>query len=131
MDLCVTNLKPVIVILDSQKKQLNIFELTCPLTSNIEKRNLEKSKKYAPFVRDITGMACTVLCFEVSSTGFINARNKSTLTTLHSFIRKDMKKLTFFSNLNSLVWYSSYKIWLTRDEHVFAEPPFLIPDLTT
>ena len=131
VDLCVTNLKPDIVILDSQKKQLNIFELTCPLTSNIEKRNLEKSKKYAPFVRDITGMACTVLCFEVSSTGFINERNKSTLTTLHSFIRKDMKKSTFFSNLNSLVWYSSYKIWLTRDEHVFAEPPFLIPDLTT
>ena len=84
VDLCVTNLKPDIVILDSQKKQINIFELTCPLTSNIKKRNLEKSKKYAPFVRDITGMACTVLCFEVSSTG--NARNKSTLTTLHSFI---------------------------------------------
>ena len=92
MDFCVTNLKSDIVILDSQKKQLNIFELTCQLTSNKEKRNLEKSKKYAPFLKDITGMACTVLCFEVSSTSFINARNQSTLTTLHSFIQNDMKK---------------------------------------
>ena len=53
VDLCVINLKPDIDIIDSQKKQLNIFELTCPLISNIEKLNLEKSKEYAPFVRDI------------------------------------------------------------------------------
>ena len=74
VNLCVANMKPDIVILDSQKKQLHIFELTCPMTANIEKRNLEKSKKYAPFVRDITGMTCTVNCFEVSSTGFISTR---------------------------------------------------------
>ena len=43
VDFCVTNLKSDIVILDSQKKQLNIFELTCPLTYNIEKQKLEKS----------------------------------------------------------------------------------------
>ena len=38
---------------------------------NIDKRNQEKSKKYAPFVTDITGYVCTVNCFEVSSTNFI------------------------------------------------------------
>ena len=96
---------------------------------NIDKRNQEKSKKYAPFVTDITGYVCTVNCFEVSSTGFITKRNKSTLSTLHSFIRKDMKKSTFLSNLNSLAWYGSYKIWLTRDDPSFADPPFLIADI--
>ena len=130
VNLCVTNLKPDIVIVDSQKQELHIFELTCPMTANIEKRNLEKSKKIAPFTRDITGMTCTVNCFEVSSTGFISTRNKSTLNTLYKFIRKDMKKSTFLNNLNSLAWYGSYKIWLTRDEPSFDEPPFLIPDFT-
>ena len=96
---------------------------------NIEKRNIEKSKKYAPFVTYITGYVCTVNCFKVSSTGCICKRNKSTLSTLYSFIRKDMKKSIFLSNLNSLAWYGSYKIWLTRDDPAFADPPFLIADI--
>ena len=125
-ELCMTNLKPDIVIIDSVKKKLHIFELTVPLTTNIDQRNIEKSQKYAPFVTDITGHGCTVNCFEVSSTGFISKRNNSTLSTLHSFMRKDLKKPKFLSNLNALAWYGSYKIWLTRDEPNFADPPFLI-----
>ena len=128
-ELCTTNLKPDIVIIDSAKKKLHIFELTVPLTTNIDQRNIEKSRKYAPFVTDISGHDCTVNCFEVSSTGFISKRNNSTLTTLHSFLRKDLKKSKFLSNLNALAWYGSYKIWLTRDDPNFADPPFLIPHI--
>ena len=102
-------------------------ELTVPLTTNIDQRNSEKTQKYTPFLTDITNYACTVNCFEVSSTGYINARNKSTLTTLHSFLRKAMKKSVFLSNLNSLAWYGSYQLWLTREDKEFADPPFLIP----
>ena len=40
---------------------------------------------------DVTGYECRVNCFEVSSTGFINKRNKSTLLTLHKFMRQDLK----------------------------------------
>ena len=125
-ELCMTNLKPDIVIIDSTKKKLHIFELTVPLTTNIDQRNSEKSRKYAPFVTDITGHGCTVNCFEVSSTGFISKRNNSTLSTLHSFMKKDLKKSKFLSNLNALAWYGSYKLWLTREEPNFADPPFLI-----
>ena len=48
---------------------------------------------------------CTVNCFEVSSQGFINKRNKGTLTTLHSFIRHDIKKSTLLQNLHAQAWY--------------------------
>ena len=130
-ELCVTNLKPDIVIIDSAKKKLHIFELTVPLTTNIDQRNSEKSRKYAPFITDITGFDCTVNCFEVSATGFISKRNKATLSTLHSFMSKEIKKSTFMSNLNSLAWYGSYKIWLTRDEPIFSDPPFLIANIST
>ena len=127
--LCVTRLKPDIVIVDEIKKKLHIYELTVPLTMNIDQRNSEKTQKYTPFLTDITNYTCTLNCFEVSSTGYISPRNKSTLTTLHSFLRKDMKKSTFLSNLNSLAWYGSYQLWLTRDDKEFAIPPFLIPHL--
>ena len=112
-----------------EKHVLNIFELTVPLAANIDQRHAEKTQKYSHFITDITGYECKVNCFEVSSTGFISTRNKLTLTTLHKFLRKDMKKSTFMSNLNSLAWYGSYKIWLTREEPTFAEPPFLLPHI--
>ena len=128
-ELCVTRLKPDIVIVDEMKKKLHIYELTVPLTMNIDQRNFEKTQKYTPFITDITNYTCTLNCFEVSSTGYINPRNKLTLTTLHSFVRKDMKKSTFLSNLNSLAWYGSYQLWLTREDKEFATPPFLIPHL--
>ncbi len=127
--LCVTNLKPDIVILDSHTKTVHIYELMVPLTMNIEQRHTEKSLKYAPFITDMTGFTCKVNCFEVSSTGYINDRNRSTLNTLHTFLRKDLKKSTFLSNLNSLAWYGSYQLWLSRMEPEFASPPFLIPHL--
>ena len=131
--LCVTRLKPDIVIVDEVKKILHIFELTVPLTVNIDQRHSEKTQKYTPFLTDITNYTCTLNCFEVSSTGYINPRKKLTLseslTTLHSFLRKDMKKSTFLSNLNSLTWYGSYQLWLTREDKEFAIPPFLIPHL--
>ena len=84
-DLCITNLKPDIVIIDNEKKILHIYELTVPLTVNIDQRNVEKTQKYSHFITDITGFSCTVNCFEVSSTGFINKRKKSALLTLHKF----------------------------------------------
>ena len=42
VNFCVTNMKPDIVILDSQKKQLHIFKLIFPMTANIEKKKHRK-----------------------------------------------------------------------------------------
>ena len=127
--LCVTNLKPDIVILDEHKKIMHTYELTVPLNMNIDTRNKEKTQKYTPFMTYITGFQCNINCFEVSSTGFILARNKSTLLDLHKLLRKGLKKTTFFDNLNFLAWCGSCKVWMTRENPEFAAPPFLIPHL--
>ena len=127
--LCVTALKPDIVIIDEHTKTLHIYELTVPLTMNSDQRNKEKTLKYTPFVTDITGYTCKLNCFEVSSTGVINVRNKSTLNTLHKFIRKDITKSTFMQNLNALAWYGSYHLWTTREDPEFTSPPYLVPHL--
>ena len=65
--LCVTRMKPDIVILDTHMKALHIFELTMPLSRNIEARHKEKTDKYSPVLRNITGYTCSVNCFEVFS----------------------------------------------------------------
>ncbi len=96
---------------------------------NIDSRYLEKSQKYAHFVTDITGYKCSVNCFEISSTGMINARNKQTLSNLHRLMSRNISKATFLQNLNALAWYGSYQIWLTCDNPEFLVPTFLIPYL--
>ena len=41
-EICITTLKPDIVIQEKTTNNINIFELTCPLIENIEARHLEK-----------------------------------------------------------------------------------------
>ena len=77
-----------------------------------------------PFVTDITENTTTVKGFKIGFTGFIIKSNRSTLSTLHWFMKKDLKKSTFLSNLNALAWYGSYKIWLTREEPNFVDQSF-------
>ena len=127
--LCVTRFKPDIVIVDSLKKTLHIYELTVPLSCNIDARHQEKTQKYSTFITDITGFSCSLNCFEVSSTGFISTRNLTTLKSLHKLMRIELKKSVFLSNLNSLAWYGSYQVWLSREDPTFASPPYLIPHL--
>ena len=51
--LFVTRMKPDIVIMDDHMKALHIFELTMPLTRNIDARHREKTDKNASFPRDV------------------------------------------------------------------------------
>ena len=129
MKIQIQTFKADVVIIDPVKKKLNIFELTVPLTSNLDQQLGEKSndvcyERDVPFETDITENTTTVNCFKIGFTGFIIKSNRSTLSTLHSFMKKDLKKSTFLSNLNALAWYGSYKIWLTREEPNFVDPPF-------
>ena len=59
--LCVTNLKPDIVIVDTHKKTLHIYELTMPMMTNIDTRHNEKTNKYSHFLTDMKGYKCTLL----------------------------------------------------------------------
>ena len=105
--LCLTKLKPDIVIMDNHMKALHIFELTMPLTRNTESRIKEKSDKCAHFLRDTTWYKCFVNCFVVTRTGYISTRNQKTLSLLHKFLDRALKKSIFLTNLNCLVWYES------------------------
>ena len=110
-ELCVTTLKPDIVILDDKAKTIHMFELTCPSEHNIEQRHTEKSNKYAHFTTDISEYKCKVDAFEVSSKGFLTSRNHTTLATLHKYINPHIKLQTFKKNISALSLTASYHIF--------------------
>ena len=126
-EICITTQKPDIVILDKKQKIMHIFELTVPFEQNINQRHLEKSNKYAHFTTDCTNYTCTVTAFEVGSRGYISTRNHSALFTLHKFTKPGIKLSKFKSNISALALYSSYHIFITRNEEQFSQPPFLLP----
>ena len=86
---------------------------------------------YSHFAADISELKCKVNCFEVSTKGFINTRNHSTLNALHKFVKSDITRSQFKSNISALCLTASYHIFLCKDEPVFQEPPYLLPPLVT
>ena len=130
-ELCVTVQKPDIVIIDKVKKELHIFELTCPSEDNIEYWNKEKNRKYAHFITDCTGYKCTVQCFEVSTKGFLNSRNHSTLKTLHKFVKPQHTLSNFKQNISAISLTASHQIFICRTDPTFTAPPFILPPIQT
>ena len=128
-ELCVTALKPDIVILDKHKKTIHLFELTCPGEKHIETRHKEKSNKYAHFITDITEYTCSVDCFEVSSKGFLTTRNHTTLNKLHKFMKPGTTQSNFKSNISALSLTASHHLFLCRNYPTFLKPPSLLPPL--
>ena len=124
-EILITNLKPDITILDKTNNKFHIFELTCPLMANIDKQHDYKTNKYAHLLTDISHLHTTVTAFEITSTGHISKRNHTHLQALHKFCKPGIKLSNFKKNISALSIYSSYHIWLCRNDPIFQEPPFL------
>ena len=116
-DVIVSTLRPDIVLLDRKKKDLGIFELTCPGEQRIEIANSLKKEKYEHFSTDIKTHKVSVLPFEVGSrTGHITRRNHNTLHTLHKWCKKDIKFKNFRKNISAITVLSSYYLFNCRNE---------------
>ena len=126
-EICITPQMPDIVLIDNKEKTINLFELTVPIEHIIDIRHQEKSDKYSHFLTDCSGFKCNVTAFEIGSRGYISTRNHSALYSLHKFSKPGTKLSKFKENISALAVYSSYHIFITRNEEVFREPPFLLP----
>ena len=127
---CITNLKPDITIWDKAANKFHIFKLTCPLEKHIKTRHTEKSNKYAHFVTDISHIQTTVTAFEVSRMGYLSPENHKYIQSLHKLTKPGIKLSTFKKNISNLGLYSSYHIWLCRNDAVFVVPPYLQPQFS-
>ena len=122
VEMCVTPLRPDIVIVDDKKNTMDIFELTCPLEPNIKKRHAEKSDKHAHFNGDLDCHKSKVTCFEIGSRGYISPDNHERLKNLHKFCKPNTKLKKFKENIAALSIYSSYAIFIGRKEPQWMKP---------
>ena len=103
----------------------HIFELTVSLGRNLEERHMDKTNKYADFITDISHIATSITAFEVSSTGNVTSENKKRLKSLHKYCKPGTKQSIFLKNISCLSIYSSYHIWLCRNDQEFLNPGYL------
>lgn len=110
--------RPDMVLINNERKELTILELTVPFEPNIPKSHTYKQNKYTPLANDLekAGFKCQLLCFEVGSRGFISKGNKGRLL---EFLRKVglAKKIKSLCNdLCKLSLVTSYGIYTSRNE---------------
>ena len=127
VDVCITPLKPDITICDKKNGTFNIFELTCPMEPNVQKRNREKNAKYSHFLTDITCYTPTLTCFEIGSRGYVSPENLKRLEKIHSFCKPGIKLKKFNENVLALSLYSSYAIFVNRKEPQWISPGYIDP----
>ena len=121
--LAVTPLRPDIVIMDNSS--INIFELTCPFETNIDKQHNYKMNKYAHLLTDITTLKPSLIAFEIGARGTVTPENRDRLRKLHTFIDKSITLKQFTSKISEISVISSYYIFLQRKEPSWSSPQLL------
>ena len=125
--LVVTALRPDIVIMDKQKKEVNVYELTVPGETRIKISHNLKYQRYQHLVSDIRGQTVNIIPFEIgASTGYVSYENKSHLKSLHKFCQKNIKLKKFTQNISALTVLSSYLIFNSRN-HGWGDMDPIIP----
>ena len=124
-----TNLRPNICIVDELKRELIVFELTCPWDTNIDASHTYKEEKYAPLIADLSlNYAVFHFSVEVSARGQVTKSNR---TRLKQFIYRSCnnprtltKLLTEKSSKAALL--ASYSLFSARKEPSWTNPRPLI-----
>ena len=121
-NICVTTLIPDLVIINNSNKTIKLFELTVPGELRIEKANKLKFDKYQHFETTITSHQTSVVPFEIgSNTGLITSENKTRLTALHKYCKKEIKLKKFIQNISAIAGMGSFYIFNARKQVIWSE----------
>ena len=122
-EVMVTTMKPDLVIIDKQRKIMEIFELTVPGETRISTAHNIKFEKYQHFSTDINSYKVTVTPFEIgSNTGYITRENKERLKKLHKFCKRDIKFRNFKNNISAITVLGSYFLFNNRNIEAWNTP---------
>ncbi len=125
-DILTTNLRPDLVIINRQSKNILLLELTIPFDSNITSAHERKAERYENLVNDLNDLGYLTEYFpiEISSRGLItkenNLRLKDTVKQIKNVSRKDMN--TFLDGLKKVAILSSYIIFYAKYEQSWLNP---------
>ena len=122
----VTNLKPGSVIVNEPKREVIIFELTCPWDANVARSHSYKENKYAPLVADLSQRYTTFLfSVEISVCGQITGDNKKRLKAFVYRACTEPKPIykSIVLVCSKVALLSSFSIFMARSEPSWTNPP--------
>ena len=124
-----TNLRPDLVIVREEDKQISIIELTVPFETNVENAHQRKVEKYSSLVRDIqdNGYTVSFYAIEIGVRGLVDRNNKRHLKRILKTCNSNIRPNEFFQTLSKLAILSSFTIFYSRKERAWGEVRHLDP----
>ena len=113
--ICVTELRPDIVLYSREGKKVIVIELTCPIEDNIPDAQVRKTIKYLPLINEIkeNGWTPTFFTIEVGARGLVSNSLPFCLKRL-GVRRLMIKRLCKAASLAAVS--CSYTIWVCREQ---------------
>ena len=125
----VTNLRPDIVIVNEARREIIVFELTCPWDGNIERSHAYKEEKYAPLIADLSRNFTTYqFSIEISVRGQVSSDNKKRLKAFVYRACVDAKPVfkLIVQVCSKMSLLSSFSIFTARNEPSWENPTLLV-----
>ena len=124
-----TSLRPDLVILREEEKDIHIVELTVPFETNLDNAHQRKVEKYNAITRDIQekGYTVTFYAIEVGARGLVDRNNKHRLKQILKTTSSKIRPTEFFQTLSKLAILSSFSIFYARKERAWGEVRHLDP----
>ena len=115
IDICITNLRPDLVIIDRVEKVVTIVELTVPFEENILSAQERKSVKYRGLVSAIEekGFICNFHTVEVGARGIVGQGTNKLLRQICRSKRQETRALV--KSLSQTAMKCSYLIFREKD----------------
>ena len=107
---------PDLILIDRQRRTLNVWELTVPSETRIKAAHNRKREKYEHFTSNITNFTVNVEPFEIwAHQGYINKRNKETIKHIHKYMKPNITLNHFMENISAITLVSSYFNFNSRE----------------
>ena len=128
-DILTTAQRPDIVILNRKTKEISLFELSVSFEKNADSANFRKQNRYHDLSEDLRnrGWVTNNTPFEIGSRGFINKRNKITITDTMKKFGIKIQKSKLMKNLGKISLLCSYTLFQAHCQPEWQSPPLLHP----
>ena len=119
-----TSFRPDIFVLNESRREVVIFELTCPWDRNVERSHTFKEDKYAPLAADLSGNYRVFhFSVEVSARGQISKQNRARLRSfVYTCCTRDRQIGGLIVNCSRASLLSSFTIFHARGEPSWNSP---------
>ena len=128
-DILTTSQRPDIVIINRSQKSISLFELSVSFEKNAEAANLKKIARYQNLAADLRnqGWLTENTPFEIGSRGFINKRNKNSISDTMRRFKIRVQKSRLLKDLSKISLLCSFTLFQAHCQPEWQSPPLLHP----